>query len=63
MKIEILKEKAEKGDVFGYKIEGHGMKGHPPILENWFNTKEGFEKNLLHYIGQYLGRQSNIKKD
>jgi len=65
MKIEILKDKMENGEIhFGYRIENHGFKGHPPVLENWFATKEGFEKQLNHYIGQYIGGPSKnrIKK-
>jgi hypothetical protein len=63
MKIEIFKEKMANGEVhFGYKIEAHGMKGHPPILENWFATQEGFKKQLIHYIEQYIGRENKTKK-
>lgn len=64
MKIEILKEVMANGEThFGYKILEHGMKGHPEVLSNWFATREGFEKTLYHYIGQYLGRKDSIKKD
>jgi hypothetical protein len=63
MKIEILKDKMDNGKVhIGYKIENHGFRGHPPVLENWFATEEGFEKNLLHYIGQYIGRKNKTEK-
>lgn len=64
MKIEILKDKMADGEIhLGYKITNHKFKGHPEILENWFATREGFEKSLLHYIGQYIGRENKIKKD
>lgn len=64
MKVEILKEKMASGTIhFGYRIEEHGMKGHPEVLENWFATREGFDKSLLHYIGQYLGRKNKAKED
>ena len=66
MEIKIFKEKMQNGEIhFGYRIENHGFKGHPPVLENWFATKEGFEKNLYHYIGQYTGgpNKTRNKKD
>ena len=63
MKIEIFKEKMEDDQIHvGYKIIDHGFKGHSKVLENWFATKEGFKKNLLHYIEQYIGREDKNKK-
>jgi len=59
MDIKILKEKMQNGEThFGFEITNHGFKGHPQKLSNWFATHEGFEKTLIHYIGQYIGRSS-----
>ena len=64
MFITILKDKMANGKTYcGFKIEEHGMKGHPPVIETWFEDREKFEKNLLHYIGQYIGRTNKVKKD
>jgi len=64
MKIEILKEKMANGEVHcGYRIEEHGFKGHPPVLESWFADRDYFKKQLLHYIEQYIGRTNKTKKD
>ena len=48
---------------YGFEIANHGFKGHPPTFSNWFATEESFEKTLLHYIGQYIGRGNKIKKN
>lgn len=62
MDVKILKEKLENGEwYYGFEIKNHGFKGHPPVLSNWFATQEGFEKQILHYIGQYIGRSNRDK--
>jgi len=64
MDIKILKDKMANGEIHcGFRIESHGFKGHPPVIETWFADRERFEKDLLHYIGQYIGRNSKVKKD
>ena len=48
---------------YGFEIINHGFKGHLPTISNWFATKEGFEKQLLHHIQQYIGGRNTTKKD
>lgn len=64
LKIEVGKEKTASGsEVLTLKLEGHGLKGHDPVLTNSFISVEGLIKWLGHYIGQYVGQRGNKDKD